>query len=59
MRTLLNRRQAALALGAVAATPGFAKAAPVDWHALGEDVKNEMRWAWSNYHERAWGKADF
>jgi len=59
MKTLLTRRQAALALGAFAATPAFAKGKAVDWHALGEDVKNEMRWAWGNYRERAWGKDDF
>lgn len=59
MRMPLNRRQAALALGAVAVSPAIAKGTAVDWHALGEDVKSEMRWAWSNYRERAWGKDDF
>jgi mannosyl-oligosaccharide alpha-1,2-mannosidase len=59
MKTLLSRREATLALGAVAATPAFAKGAAVDWHALGADVKNEMRWAWGQYRERAWGKDDF
>jgi len=27
-----------------------------DWRALGEDVRSEMRWAWRQYRERAWGK---
>jgi mannosyl-oligosaccharide alpha-1,2-mannosidase len=27
-----------------------------DWRALGEDVRREMRWAWRQYRERAWGK---
>jgi mannosyl-oligosaccharide alpha-1,2-mannosidase len=27
-----------------------------DWHALAQDVRSEMRWAWRNYRERAWGK---
>src|SRR5439155_10400772 len=27
-----------------------------DWHALGEDVRSEMRWAWGHYRTRAWGK---
>src|SRR5262249_33732925 len=27
-----------------------------DWRALAEDVRSEMRWAWRNYRERAWGK---
>jgi len=45
------------ALGAGIAT---ARAAPTgggsDWHALGEDVKAEMAWAWDLYREHAWGK---
>ena len=59
MKTLLNRRQAAIALGAVAASPALAKGSAVDWRALGEDVKDEMRWAWGNYRAHAWGKDDF
>jgi mannosyl-oligosaccharide alpha-1,2-mannosidase len=27
-----------------------------DWKALAEDVRAEMRWAWRNYREHAWGK---
>jgi mannosyl-oligosaccharide alpha-1,2-mannosidase len=27
-----------------------------DWRALGEDVRREMRWAWHQYREHAWGK---
>jgi mannosyl-oligosaccharide alpha-1,2-mannosidase len=27
-----------------------------EWHALAEDVKAEMVWAWDHYRERAWGK---
>ena len=30
--------------------------APHDWSALGQDVRREMRWAWSQYREHAWGK---
>jgi mannosyl-oligosaccharide alpha-1,2-mannosidase len=26
------------------------------WAALGEDVRREMRWAWHQYREHAWGK---
>lgn len=29
---------------------------PSSWHALGEDVRNEMRWAWHEYRGHAWGK---
>jgi mannosyl-oligosaccharide alpha-1,2-mannosidase len=31
-------------------------APPVDWHALGADVRGEMAWAWDQYRARAWGK---
>ena len=34
----------------------MANAASTDWRALGEDVRSEMRWAWRNYREHAWGK---
>src|SRR3954452_2701455 len=27
-----------------------------DWRALAQDVRSEMRWAWRNYREHAWGK---
>jgi mannosyl-oligosaccharide alpha-1,2-mannosidase len=27
-----------------------------DWRALGEDVREQMRWAWAQYREQAWGK---
>src|SRR5262245_31741549 len=27
-----------------------------DWHALGDDVRREMRWAWHQYRGHAWGK---
>ena len=33
-----------------------ALARPTDWRALGEDVRREMRWAWHQYREHAWGK---
>jgi mannosyl-oligosaccharide alpha-1,2-mannosidase len=49
-RSLLSRGGAALLLPSAA----FAKAA--DWRALAEDARSEMRWAWTNYRERAWGK---
>ncbi len=42
---------------ALIAPPAFAarKTRP-DWFALGEDVRREMRWAWHQYRERAWGR---
>ncbi|MDB5677280.1 glycoside hydrolase family 47 protein [Sphingomonas bacterium] len=55
----LSRRETALALGALAASPALAKSTRIDWRALAADVKAEMKWAWSQYRERAWGKDDF
>jgi len=59
MTVRLSRREATVALGALAASPAFAKQPRADWHALAVDVKAEMRWAWGQYRERAWGKDDF
>jgi len=44
--------------GAGAATIAAKAPAPRKrkWRALGEDVRSEMRWAWHNYREHAWGK---
>lgn len=28
----------------------------MDWRALGEDVRSEMKWAWGNYKSHSWGK---
>jgi mannosyl-oligosaccharide alpha-1,2-mannosidase len=42
--------------GAALLAPSGALAKPADWHALAEDVRSEMRWAWRNYHQNAWGK---
>src|SRR5690349_6854816 len=54
----LSRRSLLSAFAAAAALPrtGFAKPRTENWHALGEDVRREMRWAWRNYRERACGK---
>jgi mannosyl-oligosaccharide alpha-1,2-mannosidase len=40
----------------IAATAVRARPIAQDWHALGEDVRREMRWAWQQYRDRAWGK---
>src|SRR5437763_14128743 len=29
---------------------------PRDWRGLAESVRGEMRWAWQNYRQHAWGK---
>ena len=49
-------RRSLLAAAAALPTAGFAAGSKDNWHALGEDVRREMRWAWRNYRERAWGK---
>jgi len=59
MNIRLSRREATVALGALATSPAIAKGPRTDWRALAADVKAEMRWAWANYRERAWGKDDF
>lgn len=51
-RSLLGAGGSALLLARAAP----AIAAAEDWHALGEDVRSEMRWAWRNYRKHAWGK---
>jgi mannosyl-oligosaccharide alpha-1,2-mannosidase len=53
---LFTRRQAAMSLAALAASPALARTDPVDWHALALDVKDEMAWAWAEYRKLAWGK---
>jgi mannosyl-oligosaccharide alpha-1,2-mannosidase len=53
----LTRRSLLGTGGAVLLLPGtIASAKSEDWRAIGEDVRNEMRWAWQNYREHAWGK---
>lgn len=51
----MRRRSFLAASATVALLPNPARAAG-DWHALAEDVRSEMRWAWGQYRERAWGK---
>ncbi|WBO21387.1 glycoside hydrolase family 47 protein [Sphingomonas abietis] len=35
---------------------GAARRREADWHALAQDVKAEMAWAWDAYRRQAWGK---
>jgi len=51
-----RRRLLQSGMAASIVRPGIGGAATTNWHALGEDVRSEMRWAWRNYRERAWGK---
>ncbi len=48
-------RRGLIAGGAAALLP-FPAAAKEDWRTLAEEVRGSMRFAWSNYRERAWGK---
>jgi mannosyl-oligosaccharide alpha-1,2-mannosidase len=56
----IGRRALLQAAGAgLLATPALAataKAEHTDWHALAEDVKAQMAWAWAGYVEHAWGR---
>ncbi|MGE5063843.1 MAG: glycoside hydrolase family 47 protein [Myxococcales bacterium] len=40
----------------LAAAPKHKQAPGQDWRSLGEDVRRQMRWAWEQYRQRAWGK---
>src|SRR6188472_3417461 len=52
----ITRRALIGGAGAALLLPAAARSAPTDWHALGRDVRSEMRWAWRHYRKRAWGK---
>ena len=53
----LTRREAMASAALLAAAPAFAgESDTVDWHALADDVRSEMRWAWGEYRRRTWGK---
>jgi mannosyl-oligosaccharide alpha-1,2-mannosidase len=54
---LLTRRSLLRTSGAtlLLSRAGLARGAGDDWRALAEDVRREMRWAWSQYREHAWG----
>ncbi len=43
-------------LAGCAALPDRPGSAGADWHALAEDVRREMAWAWDQYRALAWGK---
>lgn len=55
----MNRRAmlaGAAALGGAAATSAATAGSDAEWHALAEDVKAQMAWAWDLYRKQAWGK---
>ena len=57
MQGLIGRRSLLGSAVLLSAAPAFAQDVDrVDWHALGTDVRNEMRWAWGHYRRRAWGR---
>src|SRR5437868_10318702 len=49
-RSLLGTGSAALLV------PSSTFAKTKNWRALAQDVRSEVRWAWRNYRNRAWGK---
>ena len=52
----MSRRALLRMGGAALLAPSRAIAKAADWRPLAEDVRSEMRWAWRNYREHAWGK---
>jgi mannosyl-oligosaccharide alpha-1,2-mannosidase len=61
MRSFAPSRRSTLALMGGAGLAGLTGLPAVaqdreDFAALGEDVRNEFRWAWRNYRDKAWGK---
>lgn len=54
----MNRRGVAIGLALAPFWTARASGAVPDgdWHALAEDVKAQMAWAWGQYRARAWGK---
>jgi mannosyl-oligosaccharide alpha-1,2-mannosidase len=52
----LSRRSLLRIGGAALLIPSRSIAKPSDWRALADDVRSEMRWAWGQYRDRAWGK---
>jgi mannosyl-oligosaccharide alpha-1,2-mannosidase len=51
-RSMIGSAGAALLL----AKPASAARRREDWPGLSEDARSEMRWAWGQYREHAWGK---
>ena len=51
----LHRRHVLKSLAALP-TAALAKPAPNKWHALAQDVRASMAWAWRNYVERCFGQ---
>ena len=52
----LSRRSLLSAGGSALLLSPSVGAAATDWRALGNDVRREMRWAWRQYRDHAWGK---
>jgi mannosyl-oligosaccharide alpha-1,2-mannosidase len=55
----INRRmmlRGAAMLGGTTTLRAAAVSTSDDWHALAEDVKAQMTWAWDLYRSHAWGK---
>jgi mannosyl-oligosaccharide alpha-1,2-mannosidase len=57
LRRLSRRSMLAGSSALLASAAASGKAVrSLGWHALGEDVRGEMRWAWRQYREHCWGK---
>ena len=53
---LLRRRSLLSGSAALLASTAARSRVTHDWAALGDDVQREMRWAWAQYRQHAWGK---
>lgn len=59
MQLPMTRRTMMSAAGSALLLPAAAQSRGTDWQALARDVREQMRWAWRNYREHAWGKDEF
>ena len=53
---MISRRSLLRATSAALLLPTGAIGKPPNWRSLAEEVRSEMRWAWLNYRDHAWGK---
>ena len=51
-----SRREVVAGVAACALPACAETAAPTDWHALADDVRMQMQWAWHNYSDRCFGQ---
>ena len=55
-RSVLTMLGGSAVIGLASDARALASPGKEDWSELAEDVRREFRWAWGNYHDKAWGK---